>query len=87
LAQIAAQAGNPEVLRLRKEMVQMKAALTDLQEELDEKTNLYLDAIKVSFNHNAFVLGARILFCARLYSSFYKGNSFLTDHFIVTRLV
>jgi len=28
-------------------MVQMKAALTDLQEELDEKTNLYLDAIKV----------------------------------------
>ena len=33
-------------------MVQMKAALTDLQEELDEKTNLYLDAIKVRLFSN-----------------------------------
>jgi hypothetical protein len=39
---------NAEVLRLRKELIQNKSSLTDLQEELDEKTNLYLDAIKVS---------------------------------------
>ena len=48
----AAGAGNTnaELLRLRKELIQAKAANTDLQEELDEKTQQYLDAIKVSRN-------------------------------------
>ena len=41
---------NAELLRLRKELIQAKAANTDLQEELDEKTQQYLDAIKVSRN-------------------------------------
>ena len=39
---------NSEVLRLRKELVHSKAQIGDLQEELEEKTNLYIKAISVS---------------------------------------
>ena len=36
------------MLRIRKELVQTRSKVTDLQEELEEKTSLYLNAIKVS---------------------------------------
>lgn len=39
---------NSEVLRLRKELVHSKTQIADLQEELEEKTNLYIKAISVS---------------------------------------
>ena len=39
---------NGELMRLRKELVQTKAQVADLQEELEEKTNLYIKAISVS---------------------------------------
>jgi len=34
-----------EILRLRKELVHAKSQITDLQEELQEKTTLYIQAI------------------------------------------
>ena len=37
-----------DMLRIRKELVQTRSKVTDLQEELEEKTSLYLNAIKVS---------------------------------------
>ena len=37
-----------EVLRLRKELVHAKTQITDLQEELEEKTRVYIKAISVS---------------------------------------
>ena len=37
-----------EILRLRKELVHAKTQITDLQEELQEKTTLYIQAINVS---------------------------------------
>jgi len=39
-----------EILRLRKELVHAKTQITDLQEELQEKTTLYIQAINVSLN-------------------------------------
>ena len=42
--------GQAELQRVRKELIQSKAALSDLQEELEEKNRLYLDAVKVSAN-------------------------------------
>jgi hypothetical protein len=36
-----------EILRLRKELVHAKTQITDLQEELQEKTTLYIQAINV----------------------------------------
>jgi hypothetical protein len=41
-----------ELMRLRKELVQTKAQVADLQEELEEKTNLYIKAISVSMYQN-----------------------------------
>ena len=43
--------GQTDVLRLRRELIQAKSQLGDLQEELDEKTNLYMNSIKVSTTH------------------------------------
>lgn len=37
-----------EVLRLRKELIHQRNVAADLQEELEEKTNLYIKAIAVS---------------------------------------
>ena len=37
-----------EILRLRKELVHQRTLAADLQEELEEKTNLYIRAISVS---------------------------------------
>jgi hypothetical protein len=37
-----------EVMRHRKELVHAKTQIQDLQEELEEKTNLYIKAISVS---------------------------------------
>lgn len=45
---LGATAGGTELLRLRKELIQAKTQIADLQEELEEKTNQYLNAIKVS---------------------------------------
>lgn len=39
-----------EIQRLRKELVHSRSKITDLQDELDEKLNMYLNAIKVSFS-------------------------------------
>ena len=36
-----------EILRLRKELVHARTQIADLQEELEEKTNLYIKAISV----------------------------------------
>jgi hypothetical protein len=45
---LGANSGATELLRLRKELIQAKTQISDLQEELEEKTNQYLNAIKVS---------------------------------------
>ena len=37
-----------EILRLRKELIHSRTQIADLQEELEEKTNLYMNAIRVS---------------------------------------
>ena len=39
-----------EILRLRKELVHARTQIADLQEEIEEKTNLYVKAISVSLN-------------------------------------
>jgi hypothetical protein len=36
-----------DMLRIRKELIQSRSKVADLQEELEEKTSLYLNAIKV----------------------------------------
>ena len=36
------------MLRMRKELIQARSKVADLQEELEEKTRLYLNAIQVS---------------------------------------
>jgi len=36
------------MLRIRKELIQSRSKVADLQDELEEKTSLYLNAIKVS---------------------------------------
>lgn len=36
------------MIRLRKELIQTRSKVSDLQDELEEKTSLYLNAIKVS---------------------------------------
>jgi len=36
-----------DMLRIRKELIQSRSKVGDLQEELEEKTSLYLNAIKV----------------------------------------
>ena len=43
-----------EILRLRKELVHAKTQITDLQEELQEKTTLYIQAINVSIKARQF---------------------------------
>ena len=37
-----------EILRLRKELIHARTQIADLQEELEDKTNLYMNAIRVS---------------------------------------
>ena len=44
-----------DMLRIRKELVQTRSKVADLQEELEEKTSLYLNAIKVGF-YSSFVV-------------------------------
>ena len=41
------------MIRLRKELIQTRSKVTDLQDELEEKTSLYLNAIKVSVGLSA----------------------------------
>ena len=41
------------MIRLRKELIQTRSKVTDLQDELEEKTSLYLNAIKVSVRLSA----------------------------------
>lgn len=41
-----------DILKLRKELIQARSTIADLQEELEEKTSLYLNAIKVSDHQN-----------------------------------
>ena len=36
------------MMRVRKELIQSRSKIADLQDELEEKTSLYLNAIKVS---------------------------------------
>ena len=36
------------MLRMRKELIQCRSKVNDMQDELEEKTSLYLNAIKVS---------------------------------------
>lgn len=43
-----------EILRLRKELVHQRSLTTDLQEELEEKTNLYIKAISVSIQYHFY---------------------------------
>ena len=38
------------MLRIRKDLIQSRSKIVDLQDELEEKTSLYLNAIKVSPN-------------------------------------
>ncbi len=40
-----------EVLKLKKELGHARAQIQDLQDELTEKTNLYIKAISVSLNY------------------------------------
>ena len=47
-----------EIQRLRKELVHSRSKITDLQDELDEKLNMYLNAIKVSFSTNSMLQAA-----------------------------
>ena len=42
-----------DMIRLRKELIQTRSKVTDLQDELEEKTSLYLNAIKVSVRLSA----------------------------------
>ena len=51
--------GQAELQRVRKDLIQSKAALTDLQEELEEKNRLYLDAVKVRVGQGS------LEFCAK----------------------
>ena len=48
-----------EILRLRKELVHAKTQITDLQEELQEKTTLYIQAINVSISAPILMITAR----------------------------
>jgi hypothetical protein len=41
--------GSSEILRLRKELVQARTTIADLQEELQESSDNYVKAIHVSF--------------------------------------
>jgi hypothetical protein len=51
-----------EILRLRKELVHARTQITDLQEELEEKTNLYIKAINVSLNEcDRLLIGPRLV--------------------------
>ena len=44
------------MLRIRKELIQSRSKVADLQDELEEKTSLYLNAIKVSLVFHSFLL-------------------------------
>ena len=44
------QQGATDMLRMRKELIQQRSKVTDLQDELEEKTSLYLNAIKVTIH-------------------------------------
>jgi hypothetical protein len=37
-----------EILRLRKELIHARTQVADLQEEMQEKMNLYMNAVRVS---------------------------------------
>ena len=48
---VATQQQATDMLRIRKELIQSRSKVADLQDELQEKTSLYLNAIKVSPFH------------------------------------
>ena len=52
------------MIRLRKELIQTRSKVTDLQDELEEKTSLYLNAIKVSFESRFRLRALFIKVCA-----------------------
>jgi len=53
-----------DMLRVRKELIQSRSKIADLQDELEEKTSLYLNAIKV-----------RSFFC--IYYDMFLSSSFV----------
>ena len=46
---VEGQRGQPDVLRMRKELIMARNKIQDLQDALEEKTSLYLKAIEVSW--------------------------------------
>ena len=69
--------GQAELQRVRKELIQSKAALSDLQEELEEKNRLYLDAVKVSANKGFLEICAKNCYLNLIL--FRQGMSTKTD--------
>ena len=51
------------MLRMRKELIQSRSKVNDMQDELEEKTTLYLKAIKVC-THFLPISRLHVLFCA-----------------------